>query len=1074
MANREVKVTLRANVADFKSQIRSAASSLDDLAKRAGQDTAGTGMGRLTQSMQLQREEWDRLGAATLAFGTATTGALALSTKAAIDWESAFAGVRKTVDTSEAGYAALNDQLRAMARELPASHAEIASVAEAAGQLGIHEENIASFTRTMIDMGQSTNLSADEAATTLARFANIMGTSQTQFSNLGSSIVELGNNYATTEREIANMAQNLASAGHQIGLTEGDVLGMATALSSVGIEAEAGGTAFSRVMLEMRNAVDTMSPKLDTLARVAGVTSEEFARMFKETPGEAITRFVQGLGEMESAGQSTQPVLAELGMTDIRVGNALRSSAAAADLFAGAMRTGNEAFEEGTALSEEAAKRYETLASQLARFKGVIVDAAIGIGSTLAPAIEFVVDGFTHFVEMIGSLPGPVQAGVAVLGALTGAVATGAGAFMLLGPRVLEAVAAFSALRAANLPFISKSLAAVAGSASLVGKAFKWVALPAAAFSGIKYLTDISGKVDAAPVRDLASALNDIAVTGETSQESLKSLFNSKWTWDKTEVKDMTTLLSEFGRVMNDGFGDSAWEKMDRFFKDWKGSDRAKDMLRGLNSALEEMVRGGNLEQAQQMFTQLMDHANSMDLTIPQAELESYFTGYQNAVALATGETENLTGALAVAGPLIDAVADSADETATAAEELGLSEEELTAIWDAQLGTIREVIDARRGLAGEANSLFDAQVGAIDALEMMNRALADESKALNESTGSWDAHTEAGRLAHDGTRDLVQSMWDTAEAMRDQGESADEIRGTLEGLRGDWSEQVSAMGATSEQVQALADQYGVLPEEIVTTIFADTDSAVFALEGYLVEVDNATGTVKIDGDTVPGDAKLSDLMWDIANSQGEVTIDGNRFPADSTVSDLLSWVNSRDSEIEVGADTGRAYSDSLGVASKIRENVSTSIQVGAHDGGAYSAAVAIARGISSRVTATVGIRAATLRAGGGYITGPGTGTSDSIPARLSNGEYVIRASMVQRFGKEFFDAINYMGRLPGFAAGGLVSGKSVAPPIVNIAPASLEGYEIRGNLSVGDVLVPIVDGRIAAMERRNRIVGRRP
>jgi hypothetical protein len=61
-------------------------------------------------------------------------------------------------------------------------------------------------------------------------------------------------------------------------------------------------------------------------------------------------------------------------------------------------------------------------------------------------------------------------------------------------------------------------------------------------------------------------------------------------------------------------------------------------------------------------------------------------------------------------------------------------------------------------------------------------------------------------------------------------------------------------------------------------------------------------------------------------------------------------------------------------------------------------------------------------AGGGRVIGPGTGTSDSILARLSRGEFVVRAAAVQRYGAGVFNALNQM-RVPkpmGFAAGGLV------------------------------------------------------
>lgn len=72
-------------------------------------------------------------------------------------------------------------------------------------------------------------------------------------------------------------------------------------------------------------------------------------------------------------------------------------------------------------------------------------------------------------------------------------------------------------------------------------------------------------------------------------------------------------------------------------------------------------------------------------------------------------------------------------------------------------------------------------------------------------------------------------------------------------------------------------------------------------------------------------------------------------------------------------------------------------------------------------------------ASGGYITGPGTGTSDSIPARLSHGEYVLNARATARVGQSFLDSINALGSMPTasrpsriahYAGGGLVSASS--------------------------------------------------
>lgn len=76
----------------------------------------------------------------------------------------------------------------------------------------------------------------------------------------------------------------------------------------------------------------------------------------------------------------------------------------------------------------------------------------------------------------------------------------------------------------------------------------------------------------------------------------------------------------------------------------------------------------------------------------------------------------------------------------------------------------------------------------------------------------------------------------------------------------------------------------------------------------------------------------------------------------------------------------------------------------------------------------------TKKASGGYISGPGTSTSDSIPASLSNGEYVIKAAAVSHWGVRAMDAINGM-RNPGFALGGLVG----AIPSIGFASGGLAG-----------------------------------
>ncbi|HHY28095.1 MAG TPA: phage tail tape measure protein, partial [Desulfitobacterium dehalogenans] len=353
---------------------------------------------------------------AAIAAGTAIVGLMAGGAKAAIEYESAFAGVRKTVDATEEEFAQLNQGIRDMSKNMPQSATDIAAVAEAAGQLGIQTDNILGFTKTMVMLGDATNMSSDEAATALARLANITQMPQGEFDKLGSTIVALGNNLATTESEIVAMGLRLAGAGKQIGLSEAQVLSFAGALSSVGIEAEAGGSAFSRVMVDMQLAVETNSKRLNDFAGVAGMTASEFKKAFKEDAAGALIAFITGLGNAESQGTSAIKVLDDMGIAEIRLRDALLRASGAGDLFSDSIKLGTEAWQENVALTNEAEQRYSTTESQINMLKNTIKDIGIEIGEKLLPTIkdmtqrlkevdtEPIVSGFTWVINNAGNI----------------------------------------------------------------------------------------------------------------------------------------------------------------------------------------------------------------------------------------------------------------------------------------------------------------------------------------------------------------------------------------------------------------------------------------------------------------------------------------------------------------------------------------------------------------------------------------------------------------------------------------------------------------------------------------------
>ena len=230
----------------------------------------------------------ESLGSSITSVGTALTPVSAAVTavgvagvNAASDWETAFTGVKKTVDATDEEYNDLAKGIQEMATETASSMEDIAGVMEVAGQLGVAKENLLDFTKIMVELGDTTNLTAEEAATSLARFLNITGDSQDSVSALGSAIVDLGNNFATDEASIVEMSTKLASAGTIAGLSSTDILALSTAMSSVGIQAEAGGTAMTQTLSAIESAVASFSTgsteSLEKIADVAGMSAIDFA-----------------------------------------------------------------------------------------------------------------------------------------------------------------------------------------------------------------------------------------------------------------------------------------------------------------------------------------------------------------------------------------------------------------------------------------------------------------------------------------------------------------------------------------------------------------------------------------------------------------------------------------------------------------------------------------------------------------------------------------------------------------------------------------------------------------------------
>jgi TP901 family phage tail tape measure protein len=874
MTERVTEVSLVAQVLEFNARMRSAAGATEQVTRAAAAARV---------KLEEQNQAMNRVGATFTATGALAAAATALVVKAAIDWETAWAGVTKTVSGTPAQLQEIEDGLRSMARELPATHTELAGIAEAAGQLGVQRSGLLAFTRTMVDLSETTNLSADEASTSIAQLMNIMQTAPDDVDNLGASLVALGNNGASTERDIVQMAQRIAGAGKVVGLSEADVLAFANALASVGIDAEAGGSSISRVMTDIAMAVSDGGDELQKFADVAGVSAEDFATKFKSAPAEAIVSFIEGLGGINAAGGDVFKTLSDLGQTDIRVSQALLGMANSGDLLRNSLALGSKAWDENTALAAEAAKRYDTTASKLQVMSNRVTDAAIAFGDQFLPAVQRGADAVGAIADAFGDLPPIAQAVIGGLVGVTAIIGVGGGAFLLAVPKIAEYRVALQVLSTSTMPGVAT---AVYTMQSATAKAATGIAATARFLTGPWGIALVAAAVG---VKILSDQLETLRATSNEVKNSLTT------TSDGTKILD--TVMRGQGVPGVTDLGESL-ENLDDVLH--RSSDAQKNFFAGFSLTLndraviggiEELGRGlgsladEDLPKAQAAFRAVAAQTDGSDESL-RALLDN-MSPYKDAlygVAEAQGinianldeaarYTELLKLAQGTGAPVTESAADAyksaADEAAALADEVdklldkineanGVGQDAVTsnARWQESLANISAEVQRQKDAFVQAQS---------DAYEAANGTLVGFEGTLDGFSLSLDEATAAGASNAAMLSDVAKSAQDAAEAQYTQDQTTmsakdatDKYVKTLADSKQALIDQAVQNGFSADAVQLLADKVFALPSQREIDILADTSAAANAIDQFVAAINTRTATIQVNATNPNVDFGLGD------------------------------------------------------------------------------------------------------------------------------------------------------------------------------------------------------------------------
>lgn len=547
----------------------------------------------ITALVSRANKSFGLLGGLALVGATAAVAGLVRATQeigqaalqASIDYEQAFAGVRKTVDDGTLSaveatqiFGKLNQELRDLALEIPVDlEDDIAKVAELGGQLGIPAEQLTEFTRIINEVGVTSNVAVEDAATSFARLANIMGLTEKDFRGLGDTLINLGNKLPAQEDEILRFANRIAAAGEIAGFTADEVLAVGAAFASVGVPSERGGTAVQRTWIKITQAVAEGGEILDLIAEVSGETSEQFRQHWETDAAGAWSNFVEGLGR---AGTSAFGILRDLGLNDQRVIQSLLSLASAGTLMRDTFALAENDL---GALATESDIFFNTTQGHLQDLQNTVHDAGITIGDQLSPAfnegVEMAIEWFEANQDLIKSI------GEDLAGALEAVV-----------PLVDDILN--------NLGKLFGSIAEIAGSEFVSDAADTVEDLNQRGLAGVQIFAD------------LYNYLSDIPIVGRLAAKSLPLLIpGGKAILGDVDITELTLIEERLRALRESG---QAFDVVDTL----------ADAFFELDGALEAVGRDLGVEE----FAELIDE---FDLTEAQAL----------SLAEAIGR-ENLTGAM--------------------------------------------------------------------------------------------------------------------------------------------------------------------------------------------------------------------------------------------------------------------------------------------------------------------------------------------------------------------------------------------------------------------------------------------
>lgn len=789
-----------------QTQLDAVSNSISRMALNAAKSSEST-----TRSLALQGESWVGLGNQIYNAGTKiadvgdtlTTAITVPMTKVggycvdqAVNFDTAIANLRKTSDLTAGQLDALGDSALEASQKQPVDAATIVNIEALGAQLGVADDKLESFSKTVSGLDIATNMDADTAATEMARFANITGMADSEFSRYGSTIVAIGNNMATTESDVSSLAQRFASAGTAAGMSQADILGMSGALSSLGVKAEMGGSALSQTINAIGVAVSNGGDDLEAFAEKAGMSADEFAAAWRDDAAGTFNVLVESMGKSVAAGGDVNSMLSDLGITGIRQSDVMRRLVDSTEavtgkqsVLAGALDLSRSAWEENTALQTEVDQRNESMQSRLDVLKNKVNAVAITVGTPLTNALIDAMDALQPLFQ---------------------GVADAAQAFADMDEQDQRTVLSLAGVATAAGPVLSVTGRLVQGIGN-VNTAFGQSQERAAIFG------DALNTVDGSQMRTYASSKEMAAQLGVTQNAAAKAAGGAEryvHAWEgMTDSANVVRDTEEKIGLLRDrqiSLGDEsvkAKAKIDKQISALQGqSDAARDAYEK-NAALVTAWSKSSSE-AERAADGIAGLSDSLE------RVKSGSTSTAREIESVSKSAGGIDGAASKAGNALKDMASKASE-ATSAFGSGLSNgfklaassaldmAKNFAVGALQAGALSLAIAGATFVVGKIVDYFQKQKEHSDNLKKATEGLAD---ATNKSIR---AAQDQG-IAYEGTK---VSLNDARDAVDKAVESQAKLADTLSTSNTEASAQMGQLQAAYGVIKEYANQTGLTTQE---------------------------------------------------------------------------------------------------------------------------------------------------------------------------------------------------------------------------------------------------------------------